>query len=366
MPRVLFLANNAGGLYGFRAEFLAALVAKGYEVFFCVPDKLNSRSVERLRELGCVYIHTPLNRRGINPLDDIRLVRLYRKVVEVITPDIILSYTVKPNIYGSYVAARERIPIIMNVTGLGSSLHSGRLGFLVKWMYRYACRQASLVFFQNAANRDWFLENRLVEPGKVRIVPGSGVDLEKFRPLSKTSHDDTVRFLFIGRIMRDKGIDEYLGAAEQIRRKYPRTEFQIVGSYEDEKYRTRIDDSDVVRYLGHSQNIREQIREADCIVHPSYHEGMSNVLLEGAAMGKPLLASNIPGCREIVDHGQNGFLFEPRSVKDLVEKLEMFLSLDKAKRMRMGSMSREKVEREFDRNMVVKAYLQAVEETMEG
>ncbi len=364
--RILVLTNNAGGLYSFRAELLEAFVRRGYCVFFCVPEKDDDIWVRRLQELGCVHIHAPMNRRGVNPFDDIKLVRWYKRVIDETVPDVILTYTVKPNVYGSYVSASARVPIILNVTGLGSSLQSGKLSVLVKWMYKYACRQASVVFFQNTANRDWFLANRLVEPGKIRLVPGSGVNLEKFRPVEKTSRDDKVRFLLIGRIMRDKGIEEYLGAAEEIRRRYPRTEFQIVGPYEDETYYPRIEDSDAVRYLGFSEDVREQIREADCIVHPSYHEGMSNVLLEAAAMGKPLLASNIPGCREIIDHGENGFLFEPRSIKDLVEKLEMFLGLDRSEWVRMGLKAREKVEREFDRNIVVNAYLQAIEDVIDG
>jgi len=231
-------------------------------------------------------------------------------------------------------------------------------------MYRYAGKHAAVVFFENKANMDWFLTNRLVAPEKTRLIPGSGVNLEKFRPLPKINDDGVVRFLFIGRIMRDKGIEEYLAAAARIRRQHPDTEFQIVGSYEEERYREWLEGNDDVRYLGRSDDVREQIREVDCIVHPSYHEGMSNVLLEGAAMGKPLIASNIPGCREVIDDGVNGFVFEPRCVDDLVDKLERFLSMDRNKWVNMGMKSREKVEREFDRNLVVNAYLEAIEEIL--
>ncbi len=164
--------------------------------------------------------------------------------------------------------------------------------------------------------------------------------------------------------MRDKGIEEYLAAAARIRRRHPYTEFQVVGWYEEERYRERLEGNDDVRYLGRSGDVREQIREADCIVHPSYHEGMSNALLEGAAMGKPLIASNIPGCREVIDDGVNGFVVEPGCVDDLVDKLEIFLSMDRNKWVNMGMKSREKVEREFDRNLVVNAYLKAIEEIL--
>lgn len=362
--KILVLSNSAGGLYHFKLELLEALLGKGHDVFFCVPDKQDAMFVQLLETVGCTYIHTPMSRRGVNPIDDIMLVRQYQRVAKDVRPDVILSYTIKPNLYGSFVAARARIPIIMNITGLGSALQTGKLKSLVTRMYRYAGKHAAVVFFENKANMDWFLINRLVAPEKTRLIPGSGVNLEKFRPLPKINDDGVVRFLFIGRIMRDKGIEEYLAAAARIRRQHPDTEFQIVGSYEEERYREWLEGNDDVRYLGRSDDVREQIREVDCIVHPSYHEGMSNVLLEGAAMGKPLIASNIPGCREVIDDGVNGFVFEPRCVDDLVDKLERFLSMDRNKWVNMGMKSREKVEREFDRNLVVNAYLEAIEEIL--
>lgn len=362
--KILVLSNSAGGLYHFKLELLEALLGKGHDVFFCVPDKQDAMFVQLLETVGCTYIHTPMSRRGVNPIDDIMLVRQYQRVAKDVRPDVILSYTIKPNLYGSFVAARARIPIIMNITGLGSALQTGKLKSLVTRMYRYAGKHAAVVFFENKANMDWFFANRLVAPEKTRLIPGSGVNLEKFRPLPKINDDGVVRFLFIGRIMRDKGIEEYLAAAARIRRQHPDTEFQIVGSYEEERYREWLEGNDDVRYLGRSDDVREQIREVDCIVHPSYHEGMSNVLLEGAAMGKPLMASNIPGCREVIDEGVNGFVFEPRCVDDLVDKLERFLSMDRNAWVKMGMKSREKVEREFDRNIVVNAYLEAIEEIL--
>ena len=334
--KILVLTNSAGGLYHFRSELLETLLGEGYDVFYCVPDIQDAMFVQLLETVGCTYIHTPMSRRGVNPIDDIMLVRQYQRVAKDVRPDVILSYTIKPNLYGSFVAAWARIPIIMNITGLGSALQTGKLKPLVTRMYRYAGKHAAVVFFQNKANMDWFLTNWLVAPEKTRLIPRSGVNLEKSRPLPKINDDGVVRFLFIGRIMRDKGIEEYLAAAARIRRRHPDTEFQIVGSYEEERYREWLEGNDDVRYLGRSGDVREQIREADCIVHPSYHEGMSNVLLEGAAMGKPLIASNIAGCREAIDDGVNGFVVEPRSVDDLVDKLEAFLSMDRNAWVKMG------------------------------
>lgn len=359
--RVLVLSNNAGGLYRFRAELLEALIKEGHEVSFCVPEEANDCSVKKLTALGCGFLRTTMNRRGINPFDDARLVIRYIRVIREKRPDVVLSFTIKPNVYGAFAAGLFRVPIIITVTGLGTSFFSKRLGGIVRRLYKQACKQAVAVFFQNTSNKDVFLENRIVDLGKALLVPGSGVNVEKFKPTPKTKDDGVVRFLFIGRIMRDKGIEEYLHAAKELREKYPDTEFQILGPFEEEQYRIVIEQSNsAVVYLGVSDDVRTFIREADCIVHPSYHEGMSNVLLEGAAMGKPLIASNIPGCREVVEDGVNGFLFEPRSSESLARKLEAFLCLERHEWLIMGARSREKVARDFDRNVVVRAYTRMV------
>lgn len=335
-------------------------------MFFAVPQLSEDIAVQMIEAIGCQYIHTSMSRRGINPLEDLRLISRYQRVVQTVSPDLILTYTIKPNVYGNYVGNRLGVPVIMNVTGIGSSLSSGKLKYLVKRMYKYACNKASIVFFQNQGNLDFFIENNMVSLDKVRLIPGSGVNLDKFTPMKKTNKDDGItRFLYIGRIMKDKGIEEYLDAANRITEQYPNTEFQILGSFEEEQYRELIENNPRVKYLGRSNDVREQIREVDCIVHPSYHEGMSNVLLEGAAMGKPLLASNIPGCKEIVDNGSNGYLFESKSVDSMIEKIRLFLALNDEQRMEMGLASRRKVEKEFDRNLVVEAYLQAINEIID-
>lgn len=335
-------------------------------MFFAVPQLSEDIAVQMIEAIGCQYIHTSMSRRGINPLEDLRLISRYQRVVQTVSPDLILTYTIKPNVYGNYVGNRLGVPVITNVTGIGSSLSSGKLKHFVKRMYKYACNKASIVFFQNQGNLDFFIENSMVSLDKVRLIPGSGVNLDKFTPMKKTNKDDGItRFLYIGRIMKDKGIEEYLDAANRITEQYPNTEFQILGSFEEEQYRELIENNPRVKYLGRSNDVREQIREVDCIVHPSYHEGMSNVLLEGAAMGKPLLASNIPGCKEIVDNGSNGYLFESKSVDSMVEKIRLFLALNDEQRMEMGLASRRKVEKEFDRNLVVEAYLQAINEIID-
>ncbi|NLZ35276.1 MAG: glycosyltransferase family 4 protein, partial [Clostridiales bacterium] len=233
---------------------------------------------------------------------------------------------------------------------------------LVEKMYKYACNDVACIFFENEANYNYFIDNNLAKKDKSNIVPGSGVNLEKFRPMDKTKEDGIIRFLFIGRIMKEKGIEEYLKAAEYITDKYSNVEFQILGPFEEEKYKKIIlnNNNSKIKYLGVSYDVRNEIKEVDCIINPTYHEGMSNVLLEGAAMAKPLMASNIPGCREIVDNGVNGYLFEPKNEKNLIDTIEKFLTLNEIEKKKLGLASRQKVERNFDRNIVIEANLEEI------
>jgi len=362
MARILILTNTIEGLYNFRYELLERLINEEFEVYFSVPENKNDTKVKKLIELGCNYVETNLDRRSMNPLKDLQLIKQYKDIIKNIKPDVILSYTIKPNIYGSYVAKKYKIPIIINITGLGSGFNNTYTKILVETMYKYACKNASCIFFQNEANYNYFIENKIAKKDKSKIVPGSGVNLEKFKPMEKTKEDGIVRFLFIGRIMKEKGIEEYLKAAEYITNKYSNVEFQILGPFEEEKYKEIIlnHKNSKIKYLGVSYDVRNEIKEVDCIINPTYHEGMSNVLLEGAAMVKPLMASNIPGCREIIDNGVNGYLFEPKNEKNLIDTIEKFLTLNEIEKNKMGLASRQKVERTFDRNIIIKAYLEEI------
>ena len=360
--KVLILANNAGGLYNFRFELICELIKQGLEVYFAVPETIEHKKVKLIIDAGAKYIQTHMNRRGSNPFEDIKLIIRYKNIIKVLNPDVILTYTIKPNIYGNYVASKLDKPTIMNVTGIGSSLTSGSLKNLVKRMYKYACSKAKLIFFQNKHNQDFFIKNNIVNSEKTILIPGSGVNIEKFKPVERDKKDNNIRFLFVGRIMKEKGIEEYVQAADRITKRYNHTEFQILGSFEEEKYKDIIihNENKKIKYLGRSDDVRKEIKEVDCIVHPSYHEGMSNVLLEGAAMGKPLIASDIPGCKEIVEDGYNGYLFKVKSVKSLEKKLVQFINLDDSTRELMGENSRNKVVKEFDRKIVVDEYMRAI------
>lgn len=362
MKKILILANSAGGLYNFRCELITELINQGYDVYFAVPESTGNKKVKLLIDIGAEYIQTHMDRRGTNPFEDLKLIKKYKEIVENLHPDVILTYTIKPNIYGNYVASKFKIPVIMNITGLGSSFANGKLKNIIKRMYKYACNKAEIVFFQNKSNHDFFIANNIIDETKARIIPGSGVNIKKFVPMEKTVTDDVIRFLFIGRIMKEKGIDEYLQASEILAKKYSNIEFQIMGSFEEDYYIDKItaQTNEKIKYLGTSIDVRNQIKEVDCIVNPSYHEGMSNVLLEGAAMGKPLIASNIPGCREIVEDGYNGYLFNVKSVESLERKLTQFIELDKNQKELMGINSRKKVEREFNRKIVIDEYIKAI------
>lgn len=359
--KILILINYDVGLYNFRFEFLQALIDKGYQVHVCVP---NGPRVKDLISIGCVFHDVDINRHGKNPIEDIKLLKRYKFLIKEIKPMSILAYTIKPNIYGAIASKSSNVPCIANVTGLGTALMKDRFGssVLLK-MYKYALKYCQIVIFQNEDNLDYFVSNKIIEREKTILVPGSGVNITKFKPQDNSRTDDNIKFLFIGRLMKDKGIDEYLEASEAITNKYSNVEFYLLGSFEESKYENIIKNNknNRIKHLGFSSDVRREIREVDCIVNPSYHEGMSNVLLEGAAMGKPLLASNIPGCKEIIDDKKNGFLFEPRSADDLEEKIIKFINLTDDERKRMGESSRKKVVEEFDRQIVINEYMKVIE-----
>ena len=354
--------NSIISLINFRKELIYTLIEKNYEVYFTVPESKENQQVKELLNMGTKYVQNSINGRSINPFFELKTLFQLKKIVQNIEPDIILSFTIKPNIYGSYVAKKYKIPIIINITGLGSGFNNAYTKILVEKMYKYACKNAFCIFFQNEANYNYFIENKIAKKDKSKIVPGSGVNLEKFKPMKKTKEDEIVRFLFIGRIMKEKGIEEYLKAAEYITNKYSNVEFLILGPFEEERYKDEILNlnNSKIKYLGISEDVRNQVKEVDCIINPTYHEGMSNVLLEGAAMGKPLIATNIPGCKEIVEDGVNGYLFEPKNTQKLIEKIEQFLKLSFSEREKFGRASRQRVEKNFDRNIVITANLEAI------
>src|SRR5690625_562215 len=361
--KILMLGNSEIVIYNFRLELVEKLLADGHQVVISSPP---GEKINQLVKMGCVHEPVEMNRRGTNPVAEIRLLVHYYKLMKKMRPDIVFSYTIKPNIYGALAARKMAIPYVTNVTGLGSALENrGLLQQLMIYLYKLSMAKVQTVFFQNEKNRKFFTTHNIAV-NQHAILPGSGVNLAKFNLLDYPSTEKTIDFVFISRIMKEKGIDEYLEAAKVIKEKYPYTRFHIAGFFEEE-YENIIEDyqkKEIVQYHGMLKDIRGLLSETHCTVLPSYHEGMSNVLLESAASGRPVLASNIHGCIETFDDNNSGYSFEPRNTKSLIEAMERFLALEHHEKKKMGLAGRKKMEKEFDRQVVVNNYLQELEKVV--
>lgn len=363
MKKILMIANHIDWVYSLRRELIESL-SRDYKVVLCIPKCKEDFKTEYFQNMNVDFVFiNAFEGRGTNPLKDFGLLYQYTKILKSIKPDVIITYTIKPNVYGSLAAKILGQKTIINVTGLGTGFQKkGLMAILLQQLYKLGCRCSFHAFFQNEANMKLFLENAMCSEEKASLLPGSGVNLERFSPMEKENEDGIIRFIFISRIMKEKGIEVYLEAAEEILKIREDAEFLVVGPIAEEIYRERLADNPYlgILYLGKSDDVREQLKVADCLIHPTYHEGMSNVMLEAGAMEKPLIASDIPGCREIIEEGQNGYLFQPQQVPELVEKIEQFLSLTEEERRVMGKYSREKIAREFDRNLVIDQYLKVI------
>lgn len=354
--RVLILANNDIGLYKFRRELLEALIAQRHDVHVSLPDGEFVRTIENM---GCHFHLTQIDRRGTNPIKDLALMNQYRKLISRIKPGIVLTYTIKPNVYGGMICAMKGVPYVANITGLGSAVENGgMMQKLTLLLYRLGLQKAQKVFFQNRTNQQFMLENKIIR-GAYTLLPGSGVNLEQFTLLPYPEAKENIRFLFIGRVMKDKGVGELISAAKIIKEKYPDVTFDIVGGY-DENFVEEIERAvaeNLVNYYGSQADVRPFIERAHCVVLPSYHEGMANVLLEGAASGRPVIATRIPGCMETFDENLSGLGCEAKSAESLAAAMETFINMPYDSRKNMGLAGRLKVEREFDRAIAVRAYL---------
>ena len=364
MPKnktVLFLSNHFITLYAFRRELIERLVGLGHRVVLSMPaDEQNAY----FRELGCEIIETPMSRRGLNPLEDVSLLRRYRQLMREVKPDIIFSYTSKPDIYGSMASASLGLRQVCNITGRGNALaYDNALAAVVRSLYRLSVSRAYKVFFQNADDRDYFVRHGIVKDNWA-LIPGSGVNLTQ-HTLTPMPDDGEIRFLYSGRIMAVKGIDQLLDCAVAVRRRHPNTRFLLAGFVEQEEYAQKLRDYEAagfVEHLGFQKDIDAVIRRCHCTILPSHGgEGVPNAVLESAATGRASIVSNVPGSRDAVEDGVTGYLFEPGSSADLIDKAERFLALTKEQREQMGRAGREKVEREFDREIVIRAYLDEVE-----
>lgn len=357
--RILIISNVTAGLASFRTELIEQLT-KEYEVIVLASD--NGRK-EILENAGASVIPVSMELHGTNPVREIRLVSLYKKIIGEIQPQAILTYTIKPNIYAGIAAGQLGIPVLANVTGLGTAVENkGLLQRITIPLYRQGLKKARKVFFQNKSNRDFMLEHHIVRNDQYLMIPGSGVNLNKYalQPYPKT---DTVDFVFISRVVKEKGIDQYLEVAKIIRQKHPETRFHICGGCV-ESYRgiiQQLNDAGIIIYHGRIDDIAGMHRQCACTIHPSYYpEGMSNVLLEACACGRPIITTDRPGCREAVEDGVNGFIVKQKDSQDLKDKVETFLKMTWEQRRTMGIEARKKVEKEFDRQIVVDKYIDEI------
>lgn len=359
--KVLVLTNNIGGLHSFRKEVMKAIVDAGYDVYISEPD--NDERVKYFEGIGCHIIKTDFNRRGMNPLADFKLMLKYRKMIKQLKPVVVLSYTIKPNIYGGMACRLTKTPQLANVTGLGDAVENG--GWLQKLtitLYKMGLCKARKIFFQNKSNRDYCIKCGIADFSSI-LLPGSGVNLVHHTYQEYPKDEGKIRFLFIGRLLKDKGIEEFFEAAKTIKNKYPYTEFLILGSVEGpyQQQLQELVDKGIINHLGITSDVRPFIGSVECTIMPSYHEGMSNVNLESAANGRPVITTNVPGCKETVDDGKTGFLVNARDAKSLIYAVERFINLPYGQKVLMGRNAREKVEGEFDRQIVVDAYLRELD-----
>lgn len=356
--KILFLSNHFITLYSFRKELIQRLCEEGHEVYLSLPEDEN----DYFTNLGCHIIKTEIDRRGVNPKNDIKLIAFYKKMIPQVNPDIIFSYTIKPNIYGTLVS-NKKYKQVCNITGTGGTfLEDNMVAKICKFLYAISIRKCYKVFFQNTGDRDYFIENNLVF-NNYEMLPGSGCNLEEhaYQPMPE---DNVTRFIFIGRVMKLKGIDEYLEAAKRIKGKYPNTEFLIAGWNEEEEYKKIVVDYQergFVNYIGFRDDIGDWIAKCHCTVLPSHGgEGVPNVLLESAATGRACIGSMINGTMDVIEDGVTGYLFETGKADSLAEQIEKFLNLSAEEKAAMGKAGREKVEREFDRQIVIKKYCDEV------
>ncbi len=361
MKKALILANSSTGLYDFRNELLLGLMEEGFEVCTSLPD---DRKVKELQDEGVKVIHTEINRRGVNPIQDMALYREYKRLLKSERPDIVITYTIKPTIYGGFACRMRKIPYISTITGLGTTFErGGALLAAIVLMYRTALKGCGCLFFQNEENRKIFEKYR-IRGRKTKVVNGSGVNLTRHVFEQYPGHsDDVTRFLYIGRLMKEKGSEELLYAARKGHEKYGnRISFAAVG-YSEDDFARKAEEAEKEGYLKtipYQLDIHPYIKESDAVIHPSYHEGMSNVIMEAAATGRPVITTDIPGCREIVDRDVSGILCKPRSKEALFDAVVKFMEMPADERAAMGKAARDYVEQKFDRSSIIQSYLEEI------
>lgn len=349
--KVMILANYDVGLYQFRKELIAELL-KTNKVVISLPY---GELIDPLKEMGCKFIDTPLDRRGINPLTDLKLYFTYKKILKQEKPDLVITYTIKPNVYGGFACRMMKIPYAVNITGLGTAFENGGLlRKTVSVMNKVACKKAKVVFFENEENRRMFVDEGIVGKSQTHRLFGAGVNLERYQ-VTEYPHGEMIKFLFMGRVMAEKGIDELFIAMQKLVDDGISCELDVLGGYEED-YKEKIDMYERegwLHYHGYQRDVRPFINACSCFVLPSWHEGMANTNLESAASGRPVITSDVPGCSEAVVEGTSGFLCERKNADDLAKVMKKFTELPYEERKAMGLAGRKHMEKVFDRKKIV-------------
>jgi glycosyltransferase involved in cell wall biosynthesis len=362
--KIAIVLNTSWNIYNFRMNFVKALIADGNEVHTIAP---HDDYTQYLTEAGCIHHNLRMDSRGANAIKDFllifELIAAYRKV----KPDVVLHYTIKPNVYGTLAAAILRIPSINNVCGLGTIfLKKNLTSSIAISLYRLAFLFPKKVFFQNPDDRALFINKKLIAPCSTDIIPGSGIDLKQFVP-SNFKRNKSFTFLLVSRLITDKGILEFVEAIRHLKASGLEARFQILGA-KDPNHKRGIKlevinewiDSGTIEYLGCAKDVRPFIQQADCIVLPSYREGTPRTLLEAASVAKPIITTDVPGCHQVVIDGYNGLLCKLKDPEDLATKMKAMANFDEGTLKKMGANGRKKVESEFDESIVIDKYLRAI------
>lgn len=369
--KIVISVNTAWNIVNFRAGLVRALTRHGYDVMVMARE---DDYAARLASLGCRFKTLPMDNNGTSPVRDFALLVKYWRVLQSVRPLAYLGYTIKPNVYGSIAAAGLGIPVINNIAGLGTAfLGSPLLSCVARRLYGVSLRRSARVFFQNPDDRKLFLEAGLARPAVADLVPGSGIDLQHFRPLPQAPGQRGFRFLLVARVLRDKGIEEFAAAAQAVRRVLPASQFQLLGAVDPDNPNSiameRIkawESSGLIQYLNRTDDVRPYMAAADCVVLPSYREGVPHSLLEAAAMARPIVATDVAGCREVVEHGRNGLLCKVKNPTDLAQKMVEMAGMAPEQRLAMGVYGRHKMTRQFDERIVIGKYLNAIHQIENG
>jgi glycosyltransferase involved in cell wall biosynthesis len=358
--RIAIVINTAWNIYNFRVGLLQALQKEGYHIIAIAPK---DAYVPKLEALGFEYHEITMNNKGTNPIEDAKLLWQFYRLYKRLNIDATLHYTIKPNIYGTMAAGLLGIPVISNISGLGTVfLDNSFSSRVARLLYKVALKIPQKVFYQNSHDKALFIDSKLVQQSKTDVLAGSGMDTQKFKPMQVAKKSTKISFLFVARLLKDKGLVEYVEAAQSLQKEHD-IKCYILGAYYpnnptaiSKAQMKKWEDTHNVAYLGQSDDVASHMASVDCIVLPSYREGLSRVLLEAASMEKPLITTDVPGCKEVVDDAINGYLCEVKNSHSLAKAMQKMIALSEEERKEMGKKGREKVIHEFDERLVVQKY----------